>query len=143
MTGRQIILLVASTISSSGLSGIVVALIAWRRFGPRTKAETAKIAAETRETEVGTDSQIIKNLREELARLSSKVDAMEQTINAQGEQIVALQHRNTTISATMRAAVSELLIWIKKALAVMSPDQQARVGQPPDYQHLVTPPENV
>lgn len=144
MITHQVAMAFATVISSMSLGSVLVALIAWRRFGPRTKAEAGKLAAETRETDADTQGKLLAQIDKLLERVDAqdeKITRLENTIGAQGEQIVALQRKNDTLGATMRAALVELLAWIKKALAVMTPDQQASVGQPPDYQHLVAPAE--
>lgn len=144
MTTHQIVYAAATIASSTGIASVVVAIISWRRFGPRTKAETGKIAAETREMDVDTQGKLLSQIDKLLERVDAqddKITTLERTIGAQGDQIAELQHKNRELRTTMRAALVELLAWIKKALAVMTPDQQTSVGQPPDYQHLVSPPD--
>lgn len=144
MTGGDIVLQASSVIGALGLGGVITGLIAWRRFGPQDKAKVAQIAAETRNTDADTFDKMLARIDKLSARIEqqdAKIDSLERTIREQGEQIAALHRRNRDLGATMRDAVKELLAWIKKALAVMTPDQQTNVGPPPDYNHLITPPE--
>lgn len=145
MTGTEWVrLAIAVAIAFLG-SSVVSTLIQYRFLNPKTKAEASKLAAETRSIAIDDQSDIITNLRAELGRLATRVDdqdakiAHQGTVIAeQGEQIAALQRKNRDLAATMRSALRDLLTWIQRALLVMSPDQRANVGQPPDYQHLIS-----
>lgn len=151
MSIYQIVLTVASAIFGGGVTGVSAVIFMWRRQGPKVKAQTAKIAAETTETGIRTQGDLIEQLErladqvneqgKQLLEQSNTIRGLRTTVEEQGAQIVALQQRNRDLGAAMRAAVVELLAWIRRALSVMTPDQQTTVGQPPDYQHLVTPPE--
>lgn len=144
MTGSTWALLIGSLIGSLGLGTVASTVITWRRFKPQDKAAVAKTAAEARSIDVATFNQMVDRIGElskKIEQQDEKIDSLEQTIREQGAQIAKLQQRNRDLGAAMRSAVVELLAWIKRALSVMTPDQQTNVGPPPDYQHLIAPPE--
>lgn len=135
MTVTNIILLCATVASALGLGGVLVALIAWRRFKPQDKAIVAKTAAEARSIDVDTYTKLL----DRITAMDDKITDLERIILDQGQEIAKLKQRNRDLGAAMRAALVELLAWIRRALAVMSAEQQRTVGPPPDYQHLTNP----
>lgn len=144
MTGDDVRLIIACLVGSGGMAAVVVKVLDWITTRSRVKAEAAESAARTEDIEIDTQGKLINQVNELVNRVNrqdAEIDRLKTKVSEQAEQIAALQHRNRDLAATMRAAVAELLAWIRKALAVMTSDQQANVGPPPDYQHLVHPKE--
>lgn len=137
--------------TGGGLIALVYFVFQWIQTGPKTKAETGKANAETGKLEVDTQDVVIDNLSKEVERLSKKADDQDKKIAVQEKRIadqdqkiadqsakIADQERRIASLEPLRTALAVLTAWVHRAWTAMTPDQQASVGQPPDYQHLLT-----
>lgn len=135
MTARDWIIIIASVVSSGGISAVVVALVNWRHLGPKAKAETAKINAEAQSIEDQDEIRWRQEMRAEIKRLTERVEALEHKNDA-------LERKNDQLdrlTAAMRYGLSTAAAWMQRVREVLTPEQQIIVGPPPDVNHLITP----
>lgn len=104
------------------------AIIQWRAQSPKVKAEAAKYNAEANSIRVDDQTQIIEDLDRQVKRLGVRLDETE-------HRLEAVETRNTSL----RSALLALSHWVQRVLSILTPEQRAQVGQPPDTDHLLNP----
>lgn len=124
MTPELWLLLVFGT---TGLAGVVAAFVAWRKLRP----ETNQIIVTTAKDLVLVQTDVIKNLREEVARLNEKVDEFEQELAAArtAHEAEILELRKThaeeilALRNDLNAAIAENIALRKRVRELEHPTQ--------------------
>ena len=110
-------------------SGIVGVLLHYRAQNAKTKAQAIKINAEAKALGVDDQTDVINNLRLEVGRLAARVEELETKYSVTAS-------RNNSL----REALLLITHWVARVWIVLTPEQRAEVGPPPETDHLLRDP---